>query len=327
MEKEKKLLVLEDAAEQCFRTGRDSELFLDPYTGDLWKVSDNPRFENPDMSLDEALALEDDHQLLRMPKARDLHELDLMDEYIDYVPERLQRDLTTILRSPNPFQSYRSRLERESLLNDYYQYRNERGADQLEEFAEDHEIPYRHQVSLSEIHGFDVRKLNERDAMAVYQLARTNPQFYEIEPPFPSVRSVKAGLLRTPGGATMEQKYFLGFSEPGRKDLQAVMDLILDYPKDKEAWIGLLMVDGFSSHQGIGSAVVKEVEAMLAKAGIAHIELAVRPENEAGLNFWEKNGYSIKDRSRKDLWIFEKNQDLPEEDFEPEWEEQTEWTF
>ena len=320
------LLYLEDVAEQGFRTGKDSELFFDPKTGDLWRVSDHPRFSNPDLSLDEALELEEDHKLIRLPKARDLHELDLMDEYTDYVDDELARELITVLRQSNPFQSFRFKLERAGLLEDYYQYRNERGADSLEEWCLDHEIPYRHQLSLKDCQaGYTVRRLDDRDAGTILRLMQTNPQFFKVKPPAPGLRQVKTDLYRVPPKSTLDQKFYIGwFDDNG---LIALADVILDYPQDLQAWIGLFMVDGHEQQAGLGSRLLKALEGALARAGFAHIELGVRPNNQQGLGFWEKNGYQPVKKG-EDLWILAKDQELPEESYEPEFDDElSSWSF
>lgn len=323
---EKAMLYLEDAAQQCFWTGKDSELFLDVATGDLWKVSDHPKYRNPDMSLDEALDLEQKHQLIRLPKARDLHELDIMDEYTDFVPEAVLRDLLTILRQPSPFQNYRNRLDRAGLLEDYYQYRNERGADILEEWCRDQEIPCRHQISLRDLSNeFDVKLLSDRQAGQILKLMRSNPKFFRFEPPTPSLRSVKTDLVRVPPHTLLDQKLYLGYFQGDQ--LVAILDLILDYPKEMQAWIGLLMVAHNQQKQGLGRQIVQDLEGALARARFAHIELAVRPNNEPALKFWAANGYQTINR-RKDLLILAKDQNLPEEEYEPEFDEEPgSWTF
>lgn len=323
----KKMIVLEDTAEQCFRTGRDSELFLNPETGDLWKCSDHPKFHNPDMELDDALASEADGKLLRLPKSRDLHELDLMDEFIDYTEDGLQRDLLTALKQPNPFQSFRLRLKRAGMLDAYYQYRNERGGEIIEEWCQANEIPYRHQISLQDIQeNWSARPLYSADAAKILRLAQTNADFYALESSVPSLKNIKADLVRTPSRTSLEQKYYIGFYIDGK--LIAVMDLILDYPQDLSAWIQFFMIDGRHQHQGLGTRILKEAENMLAQAGFAHLAVGVRPDNEAAVSFWKKNGYQVQNGSSPELWILSKEQELPEEIYEPEWEDQTtEWTF
>lgn len=318
----KPLLYLEDVAEQSFRTGRDSELFLDPHTYDLWKVSNHPKYQNPDLSMDEALLLEEEHRLLRLPKARDLNELEIMDEYIDYVPDHLQKHLLTTLNQPNPFQSYRARLEQNGLLFDYYQFRNERGAEILEEWCQDHEIAYRHQISLLDLAaGYEVKQLENRDAGQVLRLMQSNPQYFTQKP---SLRFVKTEMVRLPQESMIDQKYYLGYYDQGK--LIAILDLILDHPQPLYAYIRELMVDARKQNKGIGSQIVQALEEGVAKAGFAHIALEVEENDEDAIRFWEKLNYKPT-QNKNGMIKFEKEQELPQEEYVPEFEEVHEWNF
>lgn len=321
-----KPIPLEDLAKECFYTGKDSELFMDLDNGDLYKVSQHPRYKNPYLDYEEALDLEADGKFVRLPKARDINEFEIMEDYIEEVDEKLARSLLTALKQPNPFQSFRNILDREGLLPDYYQYRNEAGAQYLEEWAEDNTIPWRHQISLFNFDSnYTLQKLNEKDSYALLEIYRSNPQFLQLSGHIPSLKSIEADLCRTPEGVSLDQKFYLGIYENHK--LIALCDLILDYPNNKEAWIELFMVDGKEQNQGIGSAIIKGIENMLSAAGIGHAELSILKENKQGLSFWLKNGY-IKKSENKDREILEKELPVQEEIYEPEWEEEkTEWIF
>lgn len=324
--KEKPILYLEEAAEQCFRTGKDSELFFDPKTGDLWKVSSHPKYANPDMSIDEAFDLEAENELIRLPKARDLQEIEFMDEYIDFVnDERLQRDLSGILRQSLPFQSYRNKLEYNGLLEDYYQYRNERGADTLAEWCENNDIEGHHLISASALsQEYYSRILDTKDAAKILKLMKSNPQFFDDVKSEPSLRLIQADLVRTPSFAGLNQKFYVGFFK--NEELIAIADILLDYPEKQTVWIELIMVDGYEQNNGVGSSILKDIEAELARAGFAHIELGVRLRNYQGQQFVKKNGYSEKTKNTQAI-VYEKTQELPEEEYEPEFDEPRSWTF
>lgn len=306
------LVCVEDVAEQCFHTGKASEIFLDPATGDIWKVSDQPRWRNPDMSVDQALELEENHRLLRLPKARDLQELDIMDEYIDYVPERTARDLSGILRQSVPFQAYRNRLEKEGLLEDYLDFRNERGGDIIADWCEDHEIAWRHQISVRKLSDIlDARILTDKEAGQVSNLLRAcgKPS---------SLRQVKTDLRWVPEGALFDNKFYVGYYDRSQR-LVGILDLVLDFPADNQAYIRTLASDAGQDADGL----LKGLEQELARAGFAHLETCVSDNEE----FWKKNGYSLL-RKEKGRLIFEKEQSLPDQEYVPEFDsEPGVWTF
>ena len=56
-----------------------------------------------------------------------------------------------------------------------------------------------------------------------------------------------------------------------------------------------LMVEPEYRNQGIGNKLLEEVEKYFAKEGIKRIYIITFKENEIGNNFWEGNGYIIRD--------------------------------
>ena len=88
---------------------------------------------------------------------------------------------------------------------------------------------------------FAVKRLLKSDAEQVYQLGLGNPQYFVHCPPEPSVISVINDMYALPPGKTMEDKCYVGFFDG--EHLVAVMALILNYPEEHVAWIGLFMLD------------------------------------------------------------------------------------
>ena len=75
----------------------------------------------------------------------------------------------------------------------------------------------------------------------------------------------------------MNDKYYIGFFK--RDKLIAVMDLIMDYPKKKTAFIGLFMMDVNYQNKGIGSKVIGEVLSYLKSENYENIRLGVDKGN------------------------------------------------
>lgn len=73
--------------------------------------------------------------------------------------------------------------------------------------------------------------------------------------------------------------------------LAAVLDLIDGYPSAETAYIGLFMVDGRFSGQGIGSHLVEELLEELKTAGFSRVRLAYQKANPQSTRFWTKNGF------------------------------------
>ena len=54
---------------------------------------------------------------------------------------------------------------------------------------------------------YDVRKIEEKDVLSVFQLCNNNPQYYQYCPPAVSIDGIKADLRELPPGKTIEDKY------------------------------------------------------------------------------------------------------------------------
>lgn len=85
---------------------------------------------------------------------------------------------------------------------------------------------------------YQVRKILEKDIPKVYDLCKSNLLYYEYLKDELTFESIKEDLKALPVGKTSKDKFYIGFFE--NKNLVAVMDFVLDYPKVKEIWIGFL---------------------------------------------------------------------------------------
>ena len=104
---------------------------------------------------------------------------------------------------------------------------------------------------------FEVRILEKSDVDIVYDLSIKNSIFYQYHPPMVTRESIMEDMDALPPRKTMNDKYYIGFFK--RDKLIAVMDLVMNYPKKKTAFIGLFMMDVNYQNKGIGSKVIGEV--------------------------------------------------------------------
>lgn len=141
---------------------------------------------------------------------------------------------------------------------------------------------------------YTVKPLTESDIDAVYELSKGNPQFYKFCPPFVAHDSILKDMRALPPKKTYDDKYYLGFWDSER--LIAVLDLIVHFPDDKTAFIGLFMLDILVQGKGIGSLIFGEIANALKKTGYSYIRLGYAKGNPQSEHFWRKNGFS-------DTWI------------------------
>ena len=167
--------------------------------------------------------------------------------------------------------------------------------------------------SLSE--RYSVRELGPSDVPRILSLCRGNPLFYRHCPPPPSQRRILRDMSALPPRSRREDKHYLGYFD-GEK-LIAVMDLILGYPDGEAAFIGffmtdasgkrpagipvdppgglggrLFMTDASVQHAGVGSGIVEELCAALARAGVRRIRLGWVRGNPQAEGFWRRNGFT-----------------------------------
>ena len=71
------------------------------------------------------------------------------------------------------------------------------------------------------------------------------------------------------------------------------MDLILDYPTEEIAFIGLFMTNVQYQKKGVGSNIVADVCGYLKQLGYKKVRIGVDKENPQSNAFWRKNGFHI----------------------------------
>ena len=137
--------------------------------------------------------------------------------------------------------------------------------------------------------GYQARILTETDIPAALALCEGNPLYYEYCPPRPSAENLLADMSALPPGRTMEDKHFLGLWRDEK--LAALLDLVLGYPEEDAAWIGLFMTARESQGRGEGSALIGAVLRRLKELGYTRVGLAYAKGNPQSAAFWRKNGF------------------------------------
>jgi RimJ/RimL family protein N-acetyltransferase len=138
---------------------------------------------------------------------------------------------------------------------------------------------------------YAVRELGERDVTAIYDLCRTNPQYYAFSDTALTRDDITRDLTLLPPGKDRCDKYYVGFYEDGR--LIALLDLIGDYPVAGCAFIGFFMVTAARSGAGVGTGIIRTLCAALGREGFGAVELCYQTENPQAEHFWRKNGFAV----------------------------------
>lgn len=136
-----------------------------------------------------------------------------------------------------------------------------------------------------------VRRLDINDVDAVYDMSCKNEIFYKYHPPFVTKQSILEDMEALPPHKSYDDKYYVGFYEDNT--LVANMDLILGYPTEEIAFIGLLMTNVLYQNKGVGSSIVRDVCTYLKLLGYKKVRIGVDKENPQSNSFWNKNGFCI----------------------------------
>ncbi len=141
---------------------------------------------------------------------------------------------------------------------------------------------------------YSVRKLEKDDVDVIYDLSRKNLIFYQYHPPFVTKESIFNDIEALPPGKTYDAKFYIGFFDGDA--LVAIMDLILNYPQEKIAFIGLFMMNMDFQGRGVGTGIIQECAAYLASLGYEKIQLGIDKGNPQSEAFWTKNGFQLTGR-------------------------------
>jgi len=135
-------------------------------------------------------------------------------------------------------------------------------------------------------------RLTLADAPALQRLCERCGDYYLMEEGAPAAPDTAEHLLTVlPPRKTHADKYVAGIRAPGG-ELVGVLDLIRDFPGEREWWIGFLLLDPAARAARLGSRIVEEVARAVAAAGGTVIQLGVLEPNVAGERFWRRHGFA-----------------------------------
>lgn len=134
-----------------------------------------------------------------------------------------------------------------------------------------------------------VQMMGESDVERIYELCRKNVLYYQYCPPFVSEESIICDMNELPPNKDMQDKYYIGYYDGER--LIAVMDLIMNFPDKKIAFIGFFMTDVATQNTGIGSKIIEDLCVCLAQIEISKVRLGWVKDNPQAEHFWHKNKF------------------------------------
>lgn len=95
-----------------------------------------------------------------------------------------------------------------------------------------------------------------------------------------------------PPGKTYDEKHLIGVFDD--KKLVAAIDIVEDYPKDKEWIIGLLIIHPAYRRMGIGSKIDEVLGEIVVENRGKFLRVGIQEQNKEALKFWLSRGYEEK---------------------------------
>lgn len=118
------------------------------------------------------------------------------------------------------------------------------------------------------------------------------------QPPGPN--EAQELLTSLPRGKKHEDKFVIGlFDAPGH--LIGVLDVIRDYPKPREWYLGLLMFAPDWRSRRLGDRVYHRLEEWIRELGGRAVHLIVEEQNPKAIRFWQRMGFEVQGMGKRHL--------------------------
>lgn len=106
-------------------------------------------------------------------------------------------------------------------------------------------------------------------------------------------------LIRAlPRGKTDADKFVVGlFDAPGH--LIGVLDVIRDFPRPREWYLGLLLFEPTLRGKKLGDRVYRRLEEWIRAQGGTAVHLIVEEVNPGALRFWQREGFAVEGMGKR----------------------------
>lgn len=146
--------------------------------------------------------------------------------------------------------------------------------------------------------GVRLDESRREELQAFYEGCAEYVELITGQPPGPN--EAQELLASLPRGKTHDDKFVVGlFDAPGH--LIGVLDVVRDYPKRDEWFLGLLMLRPQSRNRGLGERVYRRLEEWVSASGGTAIHLIVQEQNPGALRFWQRMGFELKGMGKQQL--------------------------
>jgi GNAT superfamily N-acetyltransferase len=144
--------------------------------------------------------------------------------------------------------------------------------------------------------GYRIAYLGTSDLSRLQDLLERCGDYFELVSGSSPSPSEAADLLSDrPAGKDLESKFLLGVSQATGK-LIAVLDVVQDYPGERDWWLGLLLLDPHARRRGLGRSLYAAYENWAYDHGVRNLLLGVLEANTGAYRFWQSLGFEVVER-------------------------------
>jgi ribosomal protein S18 acetylase RimI-like enzyme len=146
--------------------------------------------------------------------------------------------------------------------------------------------------------GVRLDESRQPELQAFYQDCADYFELITGQPPGPD--EARELLTSLPRGKGHEDKFVIGlFDAPGH--IIGVLDVIRDYPKPGEWYLGLLMFAPDWRSRRLGDRVYHRLEEWIRELGGTAVHLIVQEQNPSALRFWQRMGFEVRGMGKQRL--------------------------
>ena len=141
-----------------------------------------------------------------------------------------------------------------------------------------------------------MERIGPEHAPALQRLMERSAEFFVLVDGAPPAANAAEEEIasRAPGKTAADETFCLAEFDGDR--LIAFANVIPDYPKPLEWWLGLLLIDPAERGRGLGAELHREIVSLIVEHGGTTLWLGVQAQNEAGERFWRRIGYEERKR-------------------------------
>ena len=130
---------LSDILEAFELNDRYSEYFLDQETGEVVQVNDMMMTSEEKEQICDRL---DEHGFYRLPSSLDIHDFDIMDDFIDTLSGPRREKLLTAISGRSPFRNFKDKIRTLGIEKQWYDFQADAYRRKAIAWCEEHGVEY-----------------------------------------------------------------------------------------------------------------------------------------------------------------------------------------